>query len=214
MASSPGQAVLDHLARVRRGTRTREQALAGARSGGGPTAGELRAGGGPPWTADLDTFEILKERRILGRRVYVVGFEADHLRMGRLPLTMVVWAERVTGVGWIARGISAVAGGPEPHLAEPRVFLGGSWGRFGFCGGGRVYARTGEIERVRLRFANGIELEDDTEGGWVLFFTDEPVERPAATVELLDADDTIVARHSWPAGPELPEALRHRIPRG
>ncbi len=120
-----------------------------------------------PWTADLDTVEILKEREILGRRVYVVSFEADHLRAGRLPMTMVVRAERVTGLGWVARGIGAGASVAEPHLAEPRVLLGGSWGMFGFCGGGRVVAPTAEIDRVRLRFGNGIELEDDTETGWV-----------------------------------------------
>ena len=127
-------------------------------------------------------------------------------------MTMVVRAERTPGAGWVARGISAGASVPEPELETPRVLLGGSWGRFGFCGGGRVCAAPPEIERVRLRFGNGIELEDDTESGWALFFTDRPVERPAAIVELLDADGAAVASHQWPAGPELPDALRRRIP--
>jgi hypothetical protein len=168
--------------------------------------------GGAPWTADLDTVEILKERQILGRRVYVMRFDADHLRAGRLRMTMVVRAERTPGAGWVARGISAGASVPEPELDEPRVLLGGSWGRFGFCGGGRVCAATPDIERVRLRFGNGIELEDDVECGWALFFTDRPVERPEAVVELLDASGAPVASHQWPAGPELPDALRRRIP--
>ena len=116
-------------------------------------------------------------------------------------MTMVVRAERTPGAGWVARGISAGASVPEPELDEPRVLLGGSWGRFGFCGGGRVCAATPEIERVRLRFGNGIELEDDVESGWALFFTDRPVERPEAVVELLDATGTAVASHQWPAGP-------------
>ena len=67
-------------------------------------------------------------------------------------------------------------------------------------------------ERVRLRFGNGIELDDDVECGWALFFTDRPVERPEAVVELLDATGTAVASHQWPAGPGLPDALRRRIP--
>jgi len=96
--------------------------------------------GGAPWTADLDTVEILKEREILGRRVYVVSFDADHLRAGRLRMTMVVRAERAHGTGWVARGISAGAAVAEPELDSPRVLLGGSWGSFGFCGGGRVCA--------------------------------------------------------------------------
>ncbi len=204
MARGPEQAVLDHIARVPAEARAHERALAGP---------DRLSSGGAPWSARLETVEILKEREILGRRVYVVGFLADHARLGRLPMTMVVRAERVTGLGWVARGTSAAANMPEPRLAEPRVLLGGSWGMFGFCGGGRVSGTTPEIDRARLRFGNGIELEDDTEHDWVLFFTDEPVERPAATVELLGANGRIVASHEWPARPDLPDALRRRIPR-
>ena len=135
---------------------------------------------------------------MLGRRLYVVAFEADHRRAGRLEMTMVVRAERVPDVGWVARGISAGASVPEPVLETPRVLLGGSWGRFGFCGGGRVCAATPDIVRARLRFGNGIELEDDTEAGWALFFTDVPVERPEAVVELLNEHGEPVATHQWP----------------
>jgi hypothetical protein len=209
MARGPEQAVLDHIARARPAARARRPAPAKVRGGARRTAGISI--GGAPWTAHLDTVRILKERCILGRHVYVVSFDADHLRAGRLPMTMVVRAER-TGAGWTARGISAGARVPEPELDAPRVLLGGSWGRLGFCGGGRVCAATPEIERVRLRFGNGIELEDDVGGGWVLFFTDRPVERPAAVVELLDADGAEVASHGWPAGHDLPDALRRRIP--
>ena len=203
--------MLDHIARARPAARPRRPA------GSRPRGRDERrtaavAIGGAPWTAHLDTVEILKERRVLGRRVYVVRFEADHLRAGRLSMTMVVRAERVPGAGWVARGISAGASVPEPELEQPRVLLGGSWGRFGFCGGGRVCGAHGEIERVRLRFGNGIELDDDTEGGWVLFFTDRPVERPAAVVELLDAAGNAVSSHQWPAGHDLPEALQRRVP--
>jgi hypothetical protein len=213
MARGPEQAVLDHIAGVRRPSLTLEPVLVAAGSAGERAPSAHVAVGGVPWSAHLDTVEILKERRILGRRVYIVTFEADHRRVGRVPMTMVVRAERVAGDGWVARGISAGAVRAEPRLAEPRVLLGGSWGHFGFCGGGKVAAATPEIERVRLRFGNGVELEDDTESGWVLFFTDEPVERPAATVELLDGDGRVVSRHGWPAGPDLPEALRRRLPR-
>jgi hypothetical protein len=209
MARGPEQAVLDHIARVRPAARRRRPAAAKGRE---PAPTAAISFGGAPWTAHLDTVEILKEREILGRRVYVVRFEADHLRAGRLEMTMVVRAERTDDAGWVARGISAGASVSEPALDAPRVLLGGSWGRFGFCGGGRVCAAPPEVERVRLRFSNGIELEDDTEHGWALFFTDRPVERPAAIVELLDATGAAVATHQWPAGPDLPDALRRRIP--
>jgi hypothetical protein len=213
MARRPEQAVLEHIARVRPSAVTRQPALAGARTSGERVPSSATSAGSAPWTADLDTVEFLKEREILGRRVYVVSFEADHLRAGRLPMTMVVRAERVTGLGWVARGISAGAGLAEPPLVEPRVLLSGSWGRFGFCGGGKLCGQTAGIEYARLRFTNGIELDDDTENGWVLFFTDQPVERPAATVELLDTHGAVVAIHEWPARLDLPAALRRRIPR-
>jgi len=210
MARGPEQAVLDHIARVRPAARPRRRSPAGSRSDERRTAGI--SVGGAPWTAHLDTVAILKEREILGRRVYVVSFEADHLRAGLLEMTMVVRAELTPELGWVARGISAGASVPEPELDSPRVLLGGSWGRFGFCGGGRVCAATPEVERARLRFGNGIELEDDVEDGWALFFTDRPVERPEAVVELVDETGTAVASHQWPAGPDLPDALRRRIP--
>src|SRR5262245_8912155 len=210
MPRGPEQAVLDHIARVRPGARRRQPTHNRGRAGHRRTAGITV--GCAPWTAHLDTVEILKEREILGRRVYVVSFEADHLRAGRLRMTMVVRAERKPGAGWAARGISAGAAVPDPVLDAPRILLGGSWGSFGFCGGGRVCAATADVERARLRFSNGIELEDDVEQGWALFFTDRPVERPEAVVELVDAGGTPVASHLWPAGPELPDALRRRIP--
>src|SRR5262245_42162196 len=102
MARGPEQAMLDHIARVRPAARRRRPAPTGGRADDRRTAG--LSIGGAPWTAHLDTVAILKERAILGRRVYVVAFEADHLRAGRLPMTMVVRAERVPGHGWVARG--------------------------------------------------------------------------------------------------------------
>src|SRR4051794_36013174 len=147
MARRPEQAVLDHIA-GRRPARTRQAALVGG--GEGDTDVPISIGGAPGG-AHPDTGEILQEGQILRPRVYVVGFLADHQRRGRVAMTMVVRAERVGGLGWIARGISAGMDPPDPQLDEPRVLLSGSWGRFGFCGGGKVYGAGAEIDRVRLR---------------------------------------------------------------
>ncbi len=150
---------------------------------------------------------------IRDRHVYAIAFEADHDRVGWVEMTMVVRAERVTGLGWVARGISAGTDVGDPRVTEPRVYLGGSWGRFGFCGGGRVYPSGAEVDRVRLRFVDGVELEADADDSWVLFFTDDPVERPEATLELLEAAGEVVAAHEWPPRPDLADELRRRIPR-
>jgi hypothetical protein len=163
-----------------------------------------------PWTADLDTVDFLKEREVLGRRLFVVAFEAEHARHGFTQMTELVRADRF-GKTWIARRITGASGSGELPMSAPRVNLGGSWGGHGFCGGGRVEAAGADVARVRVGFANGVELEDDTEGGWVLFFTDQPVERPNARVELLDSKGEVISTFDWPWTPDLPEALRRQI---
>ena len=166
---------------------------------------------GRPWTADLGTIDFLKQREVRGRRLFVVAFEAEHVRHGIVQMTMLVRAHRL-GSEWIARRITGVSGSGDMPPSVPSVNLGGSWGRHGFCGGGKVNPAGADVARVRVRFVNGIELEDDTDGGWVLFFTNRPVERPNADVELLDADGDVLSSFHWPWSPELPEELRRRIP--
>jgi hypothetical protein len=167
---------------------------------------------GRPWKADLGTLDFLKQRKVLGRRLFVVAFEAEHAHRGITQMTALVRADRF-GKTWIARRITGASGSGELPSSAPRVNVGGSWGGHGFCGGGRVDAAGADVARVRMRFANGVELEDDTEGGWVLFFTDRPVERPNAEVELLDSEGEVVSSFDWPWAPDLPEELRRRIPR-
>jgi hypothetical protein len=210
-ARDPRQAVLDHLASrgVRREARRPEPAVVGAGGLRPPARAETQAGAAP-WRADLGSVQFLKEREVLGRRLYAVGFQAEHNRFGRLQMTMLVRAERL-GRTWVARGVGG-GGGSTPAWTEPRVSLGGSWGRHGFCGGGKVHPAGADIARIRLRFENGVELDDDTEHGWVIFYTDRPVERPSATVELLDPDGAVVSSFAWPTRLGLDEALMGRLP--
>jgi hypothetical protein len=211
MARTPRQAVLEHLARAQPPVRAREAALAGI--GGRSQSLAASPPAGPPWRPRLETLAFLKEREILDRHVCVVGFEADHVRTGTQPMTMVLRAERVAGLGWVARASSS-GGAHEATSTGPRLDLTGSWGSFGFCGGGRVHAFGASVARVRLRFTTGVELDDDARAGWVVFFTDEPVESPDATIELLDPAGDVVATHEWPPRPDLADELRRRIPRG
>ena len=162
------------------------------------------------WTADLGTVDFLKEREVLGVRLFVVAFEAEHERRGFTQMTVLARADRIGG-SWIARRITGASGSGELPTTAPRVNLGGSWGRHGFCGGGRVEPAGADVARVRVRFANGVELEDDTVGGWVLFVTNRPVERPNARVELLAANGETISSFDWPWSPDLPEELRRRI---
>jgi hypothetical protein len=167
---------------------------------------------GRPWTADLGTLDFLKQREVLGHRLFVVAFEAEHVRRGSLPMTILVRADE-TGDGWHARRMTGASGTGSIPAGRPHVVLGGSWGKHGFCGGGKVKDEGAPVARVRLRFENGVELDDGTEGGWVLFFTERPVERPNAEVELLDADGCVLSSFAWPWERDLPDELRRRISR-
>ena len=54
-----------------------------------------------PWTADLGTVDFLKQRQVLGRRLFAVAFEAEHVRRGFTLMTMLVRADRFDKT-WIA----------------------------------------------------------------------------------------------------------------
>ena len=187
------------------GEPARTPALVSARAPAAPQPFQHRA-----WTADLGTVDFLKQREVLGVRLFAIAFEAEHERHGFTPMTILVRADRIGREG-AARRITGSSGSGELPSTAPRVNLGGSWGGHGFCGGGRVDPAGADVARVRLRFANGVELEDDTDGGWVLFLTDEPVERPNARVELLDPSGEVLSSFDWPWSPDLPEELRRRI---
>jgi hypothetical protein len=180
-------------------------ALVSARAPAPPQPFQHRA-----WTADLGTVDFLKQREVLGVRLFALAFEAEHERRGITQMTMLVRADRI-GEAWMARRITGASGSGELPSTAPRVNLGGSWGPHGFCGGGRVDPVGADVARVWLRFANGVELDDDTDGSWVLFFTNRPVERPNARVELLDPSGDPISSFDWPWSPDLPEELRRRI---
>src|SRR5689334_15233638 len=86
------------------GQPARPAALVGA---GGATAAQ-QPFQGRQWTADLGTVDFLKEREILGCRLFVVAFEAEHLRHGFMPMTVLVRADRF-GKTWIARRITGAS---------------------------------------------------------------------------------------------------------
>ena len=191
--------------RLRRQVPVRPSALvrAGARTSPEPFHGRS-------WTADLNTVDFLKERAFAGRRLFVVAFEAEHVRRGFLPMTMLVRADRY-GPTWVARRITGASGAGELPPTIPSVNLGGSWGKHGFYGGGKVNAAGADVARVRVRFGNGVELEDTADNDWVLFFTSRPVERPNAEVEVLDPRGALLSSFHWPWSPDLPDELRRQL---
>ena len=70
----------------------------------------------------------------------------------------------------------------------------GGWPRQ-FYAGGAIEEDNGAVARVRLRSANGIEMEDTVEQGEVLFLSADAIQTPL-DVELYDGAGNLIARHT------------------
>jgi hypothetical protein len=141
-------------------------------------------GRGRPFTARADSIRRLKERAISGRRLYAVTFD-DQDGYSHIWLAGVEEDE----TGWAVRG-GAGGAGHAPPPSEPSVNLAGWWGTERFYAGGQVLAAE-HVRSVRLTTRDGTILDDDTEGGVVLFLTDRTVEIPVV-LELRDIDHRTV----------------------
>lgn len=146
---------------------------------------------GRPFTADPATVRFLKERAIPGRRLFAVTFD-DEEEQGWFWL---VAAEQDQTGAWVASGGAGGSGhGPEQR-DEPWVNLAGWWEQGRFYAGGQVHAAGADAARVRLRTANEVELEDDTEGAVVLFLTDRPAHTPV-TMDIYDGEGQLLISHA------------------
>lgn len=148
---------------------------------------------GPRFTADLDTVAFLKERHAFGRHLFVLGFEADDVYpwLGHHYVEGLFHAELLPSGEWRAFGTAAPARRERPPQ-RGRVSLGFSAGPGQFLASGTAER---EIARVRLRSRNGIEIEDATEGGWLLLCTDQEVEGPFE-LDLIDSTGAVIATES------------------
>ena len=138
-----------------------------------------------PFTACADSIRCVKERAIAGRRLYTVAFD-DQDGYPHIWLAGVEEDE----TGWAVRGGTGGAG-HVPNRSVPWVNLAGWWGADRFYAGGRVLAPE-YVRSVRLTSRDGTVLDDDTEGGVVLFLTDRTIGIPVV-LELRDIDHRTVA---------------------
>ena len=82
-----------------------------------------------------------------------------------------------------------------PKRGFPWANLGGGGFSRQFYAGGAIEENNGAVARVRLRSANGIEMEDTVEQSVVLFMSADAVRMPLE-VELHDDAGNLVARHT------------------
>jgi hypothetical protein len=178
----PWPAIVEHLA-------ARPAKRAPVHRSGDPTRPVPSLGGGP-FSADPATVRLLKQRGIPGRRLFAVTFEDEQRRQRWFWL---VAAEQDETGAWVASG-GAGGSGQGPEREEPWVNLAGWWGQGRFYAGGQVVAASKDVARARLMTADGMELEDDTDCGVVLFLTDRPAHAPV-TVDIYDREGQLLASH-------------------
>ena len=158
----------------------------------------LRSDGGGPG-AVRETVRILKSRPFAAGELHAVAFET---REG-------------SSRTWVVRTFSQAAGcyevlpiggggGGTPHREQPWVNVATQWGSSYFRAGGEVTGDgAGAARLVRMRFANAVVLEDDTEGDWVLFEAMQGVKFPA-DVEIFDTAGDLLSSYSEFEGFEQP----------
>jgi hypothetical protein len=191
-ASDPQQAILDELAcPVGRWE-------PGATSPGGIQSGTVRGGRG--FQADPSTIRFVKHRESERRHLYFVTFEGPIPQRGpdsRYPCSCVFPVERDPDGGWRVRG-GAGGAGDTPARSKPWVNLGGGGWPDQFYAGGSIDNAGIDIDRVELRFANGLILQDDTAAGVTLFITDQTVEMPATVALLAQAGNELASHPAFP----------------
>ncbi len=158
------------------------------RSSPGGWIAELRKAGGAD--ADASTVQFVKERRIGAKQLHAVAFRT----VDGQSRSFVIGTEQDETGAWHVSGMAG-GGGNDPHRERPWVNLAG-WGwPASFYGGGNVIGNGCEAaHRVRLRFKNGVELEDTVDDSLVLFIADRAVNAPAS-VDILDSAGLVMETH-------------------
>jgi hypothetical protein len=165
---------------------------------GGQSEAGWQAGivhGGNAEQADLDTIRFVKHRSSKSRHLYFVTFEGNAPALGSriLRFHYVYAVEPDPDGGWRVCGSAGGAGEP-PQRGTPSVNLGGGGWPSQFFAGGWIERAGSELERIELRFDNGITLKDDCVEGCALFITDQSVQMPG-TIAMLDSEGNEIATH-------------------
>jgi len=146
------------------------------------------------WTGGCDaqpeTIHFLKARSIPGRQVHAVTFQTQSGQ----AMSWVCYVRQNDAGNWRFVGGAGGSANGSPQRDDPWVNLGGGGWPTQFYAGGRVLDNGRGVVRVRLRAANGVDLEDTVYDGLVLFLTDSTVQLPVEA-ELMDGVSTIISRH-------------------
>ena len=160
----------------------------------GPSGWVASTGGGG-LDALPESVMFVKERHLPNRAAYNVRFTDSQGMKRRFTILLTQGDDGVWQVMGGAGGAAKEPPQSAPKRGHPWVNLGsGGWPRQ-FYAGGAIEEDNGAVARVRLRSANGIEMEDTVEQGEVLFLSADAIQTPL-DVELYDGAGNLIARHT------------------
>jgi len=156
--------------------------------------GWIASTGGGGLDAAPESVVFIKERYLPNRVAYNVRFTTRAGMRMRYTLALVQGHDGA----WQVLGGAGGSAEDQPENAPKHGHAyanlgGGGWPRQ-FYAGGAIEEDEGAVTRVRLRSANGVELEDTVEQGEVLFMSDDAIQTPLE-VELYDGAGNLVGRH-------------------
>jgi hypothetical protein len=155
------------------------------------TGGWVASTGGGGLDALSESVVFVKDRYLPNRVAYNV-----HFTMGAGMRYTLALVQGNDGAWQVLGGAGGSAEEPPesaPKRGHPYANLGGGGFSRQFYAGGAIEEGNG-IARVRLRSANGVELEDTVEQGAVLFITDDVIQIPLE-VELYDGAGNPAGSH-------------------
>jgi len=157
--------------------------------------GWVASTGGGGLDALPESVMFVKERHLPNRVAYNVRFTTGAGMRMRYTLSL---AQGNDGAWQVMGGAGGAAEEPSestPKRGFPWANLGGGGFSRQFYAGGAIEENNGAVARVRLRSANGIEMEDTVEQSVVLFMSADALRMPLE-VELYDDAGNLVARHT------------------
>ena len=152
---------------------------------------------GVGFVVNLETLRFVKHRQVGERHVFYVTFTAAHPRLGRLEMRYIYPVEPAPDGGWRTSGGAGGVHAFSGRATHPAVNLGGGGWPDHFYAGGEIYRAGVAIEKVELRFVNGVTLTDAADMNVALFITESAVELPATAVLLGPAGTEIRAEKAF-----------------
>lgn len=154
-------------------------------------------------TVNISTLQFLKECRVLHHQVHLVRYEyLSGRKMHEVHLVdqdeLGIWHVSSTIGRMKEDKYATTVANNEVSKSMPVIRLSGRLGNDGALSwaSGTIINNEFDVARVRLTSSNKVALEDSVQHGYVLFLTDQKIQRPIE-VSLYDYSGEIIDERVW-----------------